>query len=438
MSIKWIAVTVCLCVSALGQSGYSGPQILSRLVNTTGERGGAATGFQFYAGVNGTYETGYLPAAIDAAGHIVKPGGLYGVFADIGAYGRHKWRHTTLGLDYSGNFRHYTTNSSFDGSDHMLGLAITTQLSNRLQVFSRTSAGTFSRYYVSGPAVATDLLSSPGYGVFDNRAFFLEESAGASYQVSSRLSFSAVGSGFAVRRQSKALVGLNGYSGQGSAAYQLGKTKSVNVSYAFTHFDYPRGFGESNLHTYMVGYSQALGKRWGFSVSAGAARVSTVGAEQVAADPITAALFGNTTVIQAFSRSIYVASGQGSLTGTFKRSRVEAHYTQMPSAGNGVYLTSKQSTGGATYSYTGIRKASLSIGGNYMRLSSLGQSQLGQYSYATGTVSGSYKLLPALEANAMFDARNVQFDQLSGLSRLSYRVSIGLNWHPGEIPISFW
>ena len=125
--MKWIAVPVLACLPALAQTGgYSGPEILSRLANTTGERGGVATGFQFYAGVNGTYETGYVPASVDAAGHITTPGGLYGVFANIGAYGRHKWRHTAFGLDYSGNFRHYTTNSSLDGSDHMLGLSIST------------------------------------------------------------------------------------------------------------------------------------------------------------------------------------------------------------------------------------------------------------------------------------------------------------------------
>ena len=281
-------------------------------------------------------------------------------------------------------------------------------------------------------------MSSPGYDVFDNRAFYLEESAGASYQVSSRFSLSATGTGFAVRRQAKALVGLNGYSGQASAAYQLNKTKSVNVSYAFTHFDYPRGFGESNVQTYLLGYMQSLGKRWTFSISAGAARISTVGVQQVAADPITAALFGDTTIIQAFRRSVYVGSGQASLSGTFKRSHVEMHYMQMPSAGNGVYLTSKQSNVGGSYGYTGIRKASLSIGANYQRLSSIGQTQLGQYSYASGTLSGSYKLLPALEANAIFDTRNVQISQTNGFARLSYRVSIGFNWHPGEIPISFW
>ncbi len=440
MRTRWIAIFALAYGSALAQTGsYMGPQILSRGGgSTTGERGGAPTGFQFYAGVNASYETGFVPAAVGPDGKIIDPGNLFGVFATVGAYGRHTWRHTTLGLDYSGNFRHYASDSSYDGSDHILGLAVTNQLTRRLQLFTKTSAGTFARYYVGGTALSTDLLSSPGYGVFDNRAFFLEENAGASYRVNSRLSFNGSGSGFAVRRQSQALVGLNGYSGKGSASYRLNRTRTIEGSYAYTHFDYPRGFGESNLNTYLLGYSEAYGKRWALSLSAGVARVNTVGAEQVASDPITAALFGTAFTVRAFNRSLYVGSGEGMLRGTFKRSRAELHYMQMPSAGNGVYLTSKQSNAGVTYSYTGIRKASLSIGAGYTSLSSLGQTQLGRFTYFYGTAGGSYKLLPSLEASAQMDSRNLQFDQSTGFSRLSYRFSVGLNWHPGEVPISLW
>jgi hypothetical protein len=439
LSNKRFAILALAWVPALAQSGgYIGPQILTR-GSSTGDRGGAApTGFQFYAGVNASYETGIVPAAVDSEGHIIRPGNLFGIFANIGAYGHHNWRHTTLGLDYSGNFRHYTSKSSLDGSDHTLGLSIATQVSRRLQLFTIISAGTFSRYSLGGFGTATDLLSAPGYGVFDNRATFLEITSGATYQLTSRMSFTGSGSGFTVRRQSTALVGLNGYSGKGSLGYRLDKLRTLTVSYAFTHFDYPRGFGESNLHTYLLGISQKLGKRWDLSLSAGAARISTTGVEQVAADPITAALFGNAVTVQVFNRSIYSGSGEGRLRGTFKRSRVEIYYTQIPSAGNGVYLTSKQSAAGGSYGYSGIRKASFSIGAAYNRMSSVGQTQLGKFNYASASMSGSYKLLPSLETFAEVGSRNLQIDQSNGFSRFGYRVAFGFNWHPGEVPISFW
>src|ERR1035437_9778736 len=112
--------------SALAQmGGYSGPQILSRGGSNIGDRPGGSTGFQFYAGVYGTFETGLVPASVDAQGHVFNPAALYGIGARFGAYGRHAWRRTTLGLDYSGNVRHYNQNSYYDGSDHMVAMRLT-------------------------------------------------------------------------------------------------------------------------------------------------------------------------------------------------------------------------------------------------------------------------------------------------------------------------
>ncbi len=444
MTTKWIAALALGCLPACAQvAGYAGPQILSRggggpVVGDRGGSEGAKTGFQFYAGVAGTYETGFVPAAVDAQGDIVNTTDLFGMVVNMGAYGRHRWRRTVLGLDYTGNFRHYNNNSSYDGSDHLLALSVTNQASRRLQLNMKTSAGTFSRYYVTGPTTANDLLSQPGYGVFDNRATYLETTAGFVYQLSTRLSLSGTGTGFTVRRQSKALVGLNGYSAQGTMAYRLNRTRTVDVSYSFTHYDYPKGFGETDLHNYAAGLSQGLGRRWEIAASAGVAQASTVGLEQVASDPITAALFGTQTTVRAFARTFYFGTGRATLKGTFKRSRAEIFYSQLPSPGNGIYLSSKQANAGGLYSYTGIRRASLSLGASYVRMGSIGQIQLGHYTYASGSVSASYKLWPTVEASTQFDTRNVQIDQTNGFARLSYRFTFGLNWHPGEIPITFW
>lgn len=427
------------CISVLAQSPYSGPAILSRATGTTtGERGAARTGFTFYAGASGSFETGVAPAAVDAQGKIINIPNLWGTYINLGAYGRHTWRHTTLGLDYSGNFRHYPDYSSLDGSDQMLGVSVSHQLSRRVQMYERTAVGTFSQYYVNGPVTATDLLSQPAYSVLDNRASYLEQNAGVVYMFTSRLSVSGAGSGFTVRRQSNALVGLNGYSAQGTMAYRLTRTRTVDLSYAFIHYDYPRGFGETDLHNYSLGVSQALGRRWQISVSGGVAQAFTVGTEEVAADPITAALFGTQTTVRVFSRTLLFGTARGDLSGTFRRSRVSFYYSQSPSPGNGIYLTSKQTNTGFSYSYSGIRRASVSASANYNRLSSLGQSQIGRFNYFSAGVGGSYKILPSVEAMMRFDSRNLQVDQSGGFSRLSYRILIGLNWHPGEFPITLW
>lgn len=432
-------LAACVCaVAQTGTGGYAGPSILSRGGSSAGDRSGATAGFQFYAGVTGSYETGIVPASVDSQGNIVDTGELIGVIGNVGAYGTKSWRRTTARLDYTGNFRHYSNNTYYDGMDHMVDLAVQTQLSRRLTLHSSTAAGTMSRYYIAGPGFASDLIANPNYAIFDNRAYYLQTVGGFTYQWSTRSSFSGAGDGFFVRRQSNALVGLNGYGAIGSYAYRMSRTRTIDLSYNYLHFDYPRGFGESDLHTYLLGIAQTLSKRWEIAVAGGVSQISTIGLEEVALDPVTAALFGTTTSVQAFSRSVLVGSGQANLVGTFKKSRMNIYYNQRPSAGNGVYLTSKQSAAGATYSYTGYRKASLSASVNYNSMTSIGQQELGSLSYVSGGVSASYKLLRSLEASAQYEARDLQIEQTGGFARLSYRIAFGLNYHPSEIPISFW
>ena len=173
-------------------------------------------------------------------------------------------------------------------------------------------------------------------------------------------------------------------------------------------------------------------------VTAWSALTALTGRPAAAADPLTAALFGNATSIQAFSRSLYFGAAQIGLRGRFKTSTVSFTASQLPSPGNGVFLTSKQTIIRGVYSYTGIRKASLSLAVNRMSLDSLGQAQLGTFSYTSGGVMASYKLLRSLEAVAQYDARDRQINQAMGFARLSYRFSYGVNWNPGEFPINFW
>ena len=155
-----------------------------------GDRAGqAATAFQYYAGVSGGYETGLIPVTVDSQGNIYDPGGLFSIWANFGAYGRHSWRHTEFGLDYRGTLRHYSQVSNYDGSDHTLGLQFTHQQSRRLLFETRTNVGTVSHYYMNGVSNITDIITPANYALFDSRAYFLQINAGMTYRVNARLSF---------------------------------------------------------------------------------------------------------------------------------------------------------------------------------------------------------------------------------------------------------
>lgn len=440
MRLKYVVVCALMAAPVWGQAGYSGPQVLSRGggAGRVGERGGRPPGFSVFAGVLGLYETGIVPASVDSQGRVLELGGLGGIQANIGAFGHRDWRRTTVGLDYAGNYRHYNANTFINGSDHMLTLGVNNQLSRRVQFLSRTSAGTISRYYTAGAAFDSDAGNVANFGIFDNRANYIQQSAGLQFMPTARLAISATGNGWTVRRQSRSLIGVTGYGAQGTASYRLSRTRTLEANYQFNHFDYVRGFGETDLHTMVMGIGQRLGRRWEFSVSAGVTRADTIGLEQIAADPLTAALFGTTVTTQAFSRSLYFGTGEIALRGKFRTSNITLAASQLPTPGNGVFLTSKQTILRGIYSYTGIRRASLSLAVNRMMMDSLGQAQLGTFSYTSGGASLSYKMLRSLDAVAQFDARDLQINQTMGFARLSYRFAFGLNWNPGEFPITFW
>jgi hypothetical protein len=386
----------------------------------------------------GIYETGLIPASLNSEGEVVELGGMSGFQGNLGVFGNKTWRRTSVGLDYAGNYRRYSANSFLNGSDHMLSLGVSNQLSRRVQVFSRSAAGTIARYYTGGALFDSDAGGVANFGVFDNRAHYVQQNAGVSFMPNSRLTLTGSGSGWTVRRQSRSLAGVSGYGAEGNLSYRLNRTQFLEGSYTFQHFDYVRNFGETDLHTAMAGFGQRIGRRWQLSLNGGVSKVFTIGLEQVAADPLTAALFGRATSIQAFSRSVNFGAGQAMLRGTFKTSSVDFEFSQLPNPGNGVFLTSKVRQIRGRYSYTGIRRMSLSLLVSRMSMQSIGQSQLGTFQFTNGGVASSFKLMRSLEAVAQFDARDLSVSQGLGFSRLSHRVAFGLNWHPSEFPITFW
>src|SRR6266851_8594298 len=95
---------VCLLAStAAAQVGnYLGPGVLSRGAGDIGTRSGQQVDLRFYAGVSGVYDNQLQPVSVDSKGNLIQVKSLYGVEANLGAYGTHNWKTATLGLDYHG------------------------------------------------------------------------------------------------------------------------------------------------------------------------------------------------------------------------------------------------------------------------------------------------------------------------------------------------
>jgi hypothetical protein len=434
----WLACCVASTAFAQLGGGYLGPGVLSSGASGIGNRSGQQVDLRFFAGVNGIYDTSVQPVAVNANGTLTTISGLYGVEATVGLYGTHAWKTALLGVDYRGIFREYDNASSYDGIDQFLTLGYTWQESRRLIFKATGMAGTLSDGLGIGviPEVTSNEVATPTTLLFDNRSYYVQGGLDVTLVQTARTSYTFGGQGFDVWRQSKYLVGVEGYDARGTVDHKLTKNTSVGFTYQRQHFDFPKVFGQANIDTGELYIATNLGRFWQFTLRGGVFHAEVSGLQSVALSPVIAALLGQTSAIQAFYQANYYPSGQASLTRRFKHASMNLSYGQTASPGNGVYLTSKSDTGGGTYSYTGIRRMSLSISGGYSSLDSLGQ---GIAPYRTAFAGGgfTYTLPYSLHLVGRYDYRYQEIESLT-YKHTGERVTLGLTYSPGQVPLSLW
>jgi hypothetical protein len=440
LKYKLLALACIFASTAAAQLGdYMGPGILTQGAGDIGTRAGQPVALRLYADVNAVYDNGLQPLALTSTGNLAQVNGLYGVEADIGAYGVHQWRQAQLGLDYRGSFRDYTNGGYYDGSDQHLALGYTYQESRRLYFDLQEVAGTLSRSIGGIPGVNLPIptvVDQPTSLLFDDREYYTESSVGVTYQLSARTSVTAGGSGFLVHQQNAGLIGVDGYNLRGGIHHRMSRSTTIGAEYSHQDYSYPGEYGQSTINSYTGVYAAQLGPLWTFSLQGGVYQAEVQGIQEVALTSTIAAILGISNVAQTFYRAYTFPTGAARLTRKFKNSILALSYSQSVTPGNGVYLTSRTSSGTASYSYTGIRKTSLTISGGEYELSSLGQS-LERYQQVSGGAGMSYAVYKALHLIARYDARHQEID-LAGYRRTSYRATIGIAFSPGSVPLALW
>lgn len=440
-----IVALACLLSSTVAAQvgGYLGPGVLTRGAGDIGTRSGQDVDFRFFADVSALYDNGLEPFAVDSKGNLVTVNGLYGAQADIGAYGTHQWRTSSLGLDYHGNFYDYANDSKYSGSTHNLTLGYTYQKSRRLAFDFRQLAGTSSLGYggpgfYGSPAVqgASDVVNQATTFLFDNRTYYIQSSMDVSYIQSPANIFTFGADGFFLRRQAQGLAGLDGYNAHGTYEHRLSRTRAMGFTYQRMFYDYPPAFGQSDINEAQVFFADRLGRRWTFSIYAGAFQAEVKGIQQITLSPVVAALLGTSTGIQAFYRDNVYPSGRALLTGNFKTSTVTLSYSQLATPGNGVYLTSRTSSGYGYYSYTGIHKWNFGVHGGYNKLETIGQG-IKPYTGYNGGAGFTYGINRYLHIVGRYDARHQEIS-VYGFHATSYRATLGIAFSPGDVPLSLW
>ncbi len=425
-----------LCPFALAQGTFAGPGVLSAGPTSIGQRSGQDVDLKFFVNATGIYDTGLTPYAVTKEGTLLNPGALVGMEAGLGTYGKHTFRKSSIGLDYSGNFRHYTNASNYDGSNQQLNLGYTYQRSRRLIFNFNESAGTQSYGTAIGASAGqTDPVVSSSSILFDNRTSYLQTALNANYAVSNRTIVTMGGNYYTIHRQSSALVGVNGYALSGAIKHRITRNAYIGATYQHSHYDFPRAFGEADINSYAADWSTIFGRSVSVALSGGIFTTDVQGVQNTALDPSIAALLGIGSVQTAFFTKNILPIVNASIVKRFRRSSLNAGFSRNATNGNGVYLTSRQESVNAGYSFTGFRKWSISIVGGRSKLASLGQN-LVPYTQYNASGSLTYRIGSGFNLAAGYNRRYQDINAFT-FQRDSSRVTFGIYWSPGQIPVSF-
>lgn len=393
-----------------------------------------------YADVSGVYDTGLLPYELDKNGNLLNPGGLYGIEAGVGVFGKKTTRFASFGLDYRGTYRHYPRandnaifRNNFNGSDHFLGIDAKKRQGRQIFYEGHLTGGTSNRVFSFGSFLLGNSFSNtlPVNEIFDMRIYSLTGGASVTYQANSRVSFNVGGDALAVRRASSALTGVNGYMPHASVGYQISRRTTVGGVYQFQHFDYARAFGESDVHIGTLVVSHQFNRWASIEAGAGVFRADSAGTRTVPADPIIQKLLGLNSVVESFSRVTNRGTVSVLFTASAKKARFAGGYTRMPSAGNGLTLLAMTDTASGNLTYTADKRLSFGITSAYTRTSSLSNDFGGGFITKFVGATTNYTIGRSLGVNGSVMYRNLDVP-LGTTLRNSYRVSLGITWSPGE------
>ena len=421
--------------ACLQAQDFGGPSVLSRGGAAAGTRGGAPINFVYYGGFNGIYTHGAVPLTGGPSSNKVN---LYGASFEFGLTGSHLWRRSMMGIDYRGNFRYDNNTSYQNGSDHALSLYYSMRPSKSTQLLlseTATSSSFAFGNYTAAAGATTDFIGVPLTDIFDSRVYSTQSTASFSFRQSRTIAYQVVGQAFKIYRSNANLVGVNG--GQASAYIRYAPTRRIvaSVGYIYNYYSFPRAFGNSNANGVSLSLNWKPTRGWTFGGSIGAYRVESTGVQTVTLIPEIADLLGVPTSIRSIHNIQNAFSGSALASYSYRRSNFTVQYSQGLSPGNGIYLTSNLRTFNVGYSYSGLRKLSVSVNAGYDHYDSVFQDLNTYGSYQAGFTL-NYSLRPHIYLTSTADFRNFSITQ--GQSRIGTAVSIGVLLSPSRLPLPAW
>jgi hypothetical protein len=394
---------------------------------------------RFFGSVMGIYDSGLT--AYSSSNSDTTNSSLWGYLVRGGVYGVKSWRKTDLSLSYVGGYTAYTQSSGFSGVNQRLMIGLSHSFNRRLFVQSSILGSMWNRaygwgygYFTPGQSLDPATNPVPEDDIYDSTTYTFTNSNTLGYQFSPRTSIGATGGPFLTKR-SGGLISVGGIFAAGDISHRITRSQTLTAAYTFNQFNFSGQYGNSAISMVSLAWAWR-GRRWDANVTAAGAKIESEGLEIVKLDPAIAAIVGFSEASQAYYKLNYYPTFRGLIASRFRRSTVGLTAFRQILPGNGVMLTSL-TTGFYGYaSYTGLRKWTMSarIGASqYKGLIRFTNST--RNFYAGGQVG--YQIRPDLQFTAAVYYRN-QVTTGTDFQRDGVRVTVGLSYSPGDIPLALW
>ncbi len=450
MATMKLAILPLIWVALAAGQDYTGPSVLSRKGGGGGGRGGGGgLTFRPHLSLNSSFETGspLFRSVAFGQNQAAEPvyANIYGGDAVIGLTGGRVWRRTSLNLNYNGNFRQYTGNSSRDGSNQFLQFTVSRRLTKRISVSLGESTSSFSGGYSyfgnTGQQAFNDRRlgsATPETEILSGRVKSTATLVDVTFQKSARLSFNGGADRFSTHR-GNGQAGASGNRVRGDAVYRITRNVNVGMDYALSTIDYTRIFGSSSIQTLRSSFGTRLGRTWDVSIQAGVSRIYTLGIRGVTIVPEVAAIIGQPFGFEIAETVTSIPDVGGRLIKTFRRSSLAINYARGSTPGNGAILTSKQQFFNSIFTYTAVKKWHFNAHSGFNENNAVGTTQLASgYKSRRAGGGATYQLRKILFLNMQ-----VEYAKFSGVGlpiranqRNQIRASVGLSFSPGDQPLA--
>jgi hypothetical protein len=428
-----LSLLVCL-VEAFGQQAgqapsadQGGPNPITSLASQLFEH----NFFNVYAFANGVYDS--EPLTVN--GQSVNDSG-WGFDGGGGANAVRHLRHGYLSLSYRGEYRDYQSTFFPSGTSQSLSFAYENELSRRWTFSFNTNGGIFlygGTYFAPEPTEVNNVQTNP----FSSESKFLESGISLAYRQTGRLSYVFNGEYYLNRYNLRGAIGSTGVTGSGSLLYRTTARTTLGATFSHTYFTYQRGTGEANADTLAATISHMFREHWFASASAGVSRTTATGSIEV---PVL--ILNGNNVIPGFALGHYNTTStlpavQGTLSRQLRRSAISVSGGQGVSSGNGVFLASKNRFLNGYYSYNQGRRANLSFGGGYSRLTSISNNVSFSYHSASFSASYAYNVMRHIGTNIRYDY--VHYGGIGAFnSRSDNRISFGVYFTSKAVPLTLF